>query len=133
MGAPLKVEAIAQALEASVGNISHAARSLKVTRQTLYNRIKESPTLKAALEDARETALDNAESALQSAVLAKEAWAVCFTLKTIGKGRGYIERGDSDSVIAEILAEIARLGFGGAAEAARGTEKGSDSGPGFVN
>jgi hypothetical protein len=96
MGAPLKVEAIAQALEASVGNISHAARSLKVTRQTLYNRIKESPTLKAALEDARETALDNAESALQSAVLAKEAWAVCFTLKTIGKGRGYVERNEVD-------------------------------------
>jgi hypothetical protein len=27
-------------------------------------------------------------------VLAKEAWAVCFTLKTIGKGRGYVERNE---------------------------------------
>jgi hypothetical protein len=127
------VEEVMEMLETCGGNISFTARKLGIARRTLYYRIQKSPTLKAALEDARETALDNAESALQSAVLAKEAWAVCFTLKTIGKGRGYIERGDSDSVIAEILAEIARLGFGGAAEAARGTEKGSDSGPGFVN
>jgi len=35
---------------------------------------------------------DNAESALNRAVINGEAWAVCFTLKTQGKDRGYIER-----------------------------------------
>jgi hypothetical protein len=35
---------------------------------------------------------DNAESALYSAVLGGEAWAVCFYLKTQAKDRGYVER-----------------------------------------
>jgi hypothetical protein len=90
----LTVEKVQEALESCSGNISFAARKLGCARRTLYYKIQASPTLKAALEDARETALDNAESALQSAVLAKEAWAVCFTLKTIGKGRGYVERNE---------------------------------------
>jgi hypothetical protein len=88
------VEEVMEMLETCGGNISFTARKLGIARRTLYYRIQKSPTLKAALEDARETALDNAESALQSAVLAKEAWAVCFTLKTIGKGRGYVERNE---------------------------------------
>jgi hypothetical protein len=90
----LTVEKVQEALESCSGNISFAARKLGCARRTLYYKIQASTTLKAALEDARETALDNAESALQSAVLAKEAWAVCFTLKTIGKGRGYVERNE---------------------------------------
>ncbi|MEI8016283.1 MAG: hypothetical protein D4R81_07615 [Nitrospiraceae bacterium] len=36
--------------------------------------------------------LDEAEAALHKAVMRGEAWAVCFTLKTQGKGRGYTER-----------------------------------------
>jgi hypothetical protein len=90
----LTVDEVQAALESSSGNISFAARKLGCSRRAIYDKIQKSPTLKAALEDARETALDNAESALQSAVLAKEAWAVCFTLKTIGKGRGYVERNE---------------------------------------
>lgn len=35
---------------------------------------------------------DNAESALNRAVINGEAWAVCFTLKTQAKDRGYVER-----------------------------------------
>jgi hypothetical protein len=48
--------------------------------------------LKDALEDSRETTLDNAEDKLGLAVKKGEAWAICFLLKTQGKSRGYVER-----------------------------------------
>ncbi|RMG90924.1 MAG: hypothetical protein D6706_18730 [Chloroflexi bacterium] len=78
------------------GNISAVARKLGVSRGTIYNRIKTSVTLQKKLEDARETMIDNAESALYKAVLEGEAWAVCFFLKTQGKNRGYTERQEHD-------------------------------------
>ena len=83
---------IATALKAALGNVSLAARNIGVSRQHLHERIAESANLREVLHDARESMVDNAESALGRAVLQGEAWAVCFTLKTQGKGRGYIER-----------------------------------------
>lgn len=74
------------------GNLAAVARSFQMSRQTLYKYIKGKPTVLAAVEEARETMIDNVESALYSAALAGEAWAVCFFLKTQGKHRGYIER-----------------------------------------
>jgi hypothetical protein len=53
--------------------------------------------------------VDNAESALNRSVLSGEAWAVCFTLKTQGKSRGYIERQEIrqvESIQVEIAEEI---------------------------
>jgi hypothetical protein len=87
-----KLSVIEDTLQKSMGNISVAARSLGMTRNALYQRIKRTPQLKTILDDARESLVDVAESALYSAVTKKEGWAVCFTLKTIGKSRGYIER-----------------------------------------
>lgn len=87
-----KLSVIEDTLQKSMGNISVAARSLGMTRNALYQRIRRTPQLKTILDDARESLVDVAESALYSAVTKKEGWAVCFTLKTIGKSRGYIER-----------------------------------------
>lgn len=84
--------AVEDALKRSMGNISLAAKSLGFDRSTLYHRIKKNPKLKTIVDDARETLVDVAESALYSAVTKKEAWAVCFTLKTQGRARGYVER-----------------------------------------
>lgn len=47
------------------------------------------------VDDARGILVDKSELALESAIGAKEAWAVCFTLKTLGKDRGYVERTES--------------------------------------
>jgi hypothetical protein len=58
--------------------------------------IEKSPALVSVQRDAREGMLDDAESALYRAVIQGEAWAVCFLLKTQGKGRGYIERQELD-------------------------------------
>lgn len=83
---------VEQHIEPTKGNVAAIARALGTSRGTVWNRIQSSPPLQKLLADARETMLDNAESSLYRAVLAGEAWAVCFFLKTQGKSRGYVER-----------------------------------------
>lgn len=85
-------EAVMTALQLTQGNVSLAARNLNTSRSTLYNYLIRYPELKQALTDAREGMIDHAESALRQAAIKGEAWAVCFMLKTIGRGRGYVER-----------------------------------------
>lgn len=74
------------------GNISAVAKSYRVTRGTVYEWIQADPEAQQALKDARETALDDGEDSLGKAVKKGEPWAVCFLLKTQGKGRGYVEQ-----------------------------------------
>lgn len=81
-----------EALLAHYGNVSAAARVLGVSHGTLWDRIKRSERLQEAKRDAEEQTLDLAESGLVSAVKDREAWAICFLLKTRGKKRGYIEK-----------------------------------------
>ena len=88
----LTAAAVTAAIRDMNGNISAVARRLGVCRQTVYNYIERHPSVKDVLTEARETMIDNAESALYRAVLNGEAWAVCFFLKTQGKSRGYVER-----------------------------------------
>ena len=76
------------------GNVSAIARELKITRSTLHNNIQADPHLKSLLADERERMLDNAEDKLGLAVDDGQPWAVCFTLKTQGKERGYTERSE---------------------------------------
>lgn len=83
---------IAALLTKHFGNISHVARVLGVDRSNLHLRINKSAKLKQAVEDARERMVDDAEGALHAAILKQEGWAVCFTLKTLGKVRGYVEK-----------------------------------------
>lgn len=88
----LNIKRLAKVLRDMQGNISATGRAFGVTRQAIHNFIKRHPQLQQVLIDARETMIDNAESVLQKKVLEGEAWAVCFTLKTQGKNRGYVER-----------------------------------------
>ncbi len=75
------------------GNVAVIARKLGVSRGTIWNRCTESPTLMQALEDARESMIDNAESMLYKKVLSGEdTTALIFFLKTQGRKRGYVER-----------------------------------------
>ena len=90
-------KALSDALQKMQGNISAAARSLGLSRVTVHARINADPDLQAVVEDARQSMVDNAESALNRAVIQGEAWAVCFTLKTQGKRRGYVERVEIDT------------------------------------
>ena len=90
--ARLTNEKIIKALRESRGLVAVAARKLGCSRKTIYDRMAKSSEIREALEEAREFTTDVAEAALFRAIEQGEAWAVCFYLKTQGKGRGYVER-----------------------------------------
>jgi hypothetical protein len=88
----LETAAVAAALVTFNGNLKAVARSFGVHRSSVQEFVGKSASLTKILHDSREGELDDAESSLYRAILAGEAWAVCFKLKTQGKGRGYVER-----------------------------------------
>jgi hypothetical protein len=97
MGRPPKALAksekdYAEALLASAGVYTLAAKALGVGRQAVAEHVNKSPYLQKILADAQETNLDVAETSLMNAVRQCQPWAVCFFLKCKGKGRGYVER-----------------------------------------
>ena len=113
------------------GNISAVARSLGVTRQAVAYRIERDDRLKREVIAAREARLDDAESSLDRAVLEGEGWAVCFFLKTQGRGRGYVERLDVGNATEQqideaIAAELARLALAGPPQIPATTPRGTD-------
>jgi uncharacterized protein YwgA len=83
---------IVDAVTEARGMVSVAARKLGISRRTIYNRMKSSGEIAAAVEDSREFTTDVAELKLFQAIEKGEAWAVCFYLKCQGQSRGYIER-----------------------------------------
>lgn len=79
----------------SFGNISVAAKSFGVERQTMYNWIKKDE-LELSLEEGRETLLDMAENKLAKNIGDGDTTSLIFFLKTQGKKRGYIEKQEID-------------------------------------
>src|SRR5215813_8725983 len=86
------MQEVAQALTLSNGRVHTAADYLSCSANTVYGYIRENPELAELRQHLHERPGDIAESMLDEAVKAKEAWAICFQLKTQFKGRGYIER-----------------------------------------
>lgn len=109
---------VSAALRQFNGNMAAAARSFGVTRTAVYLFIERHPELKPVVKECRESMKDHAESSLQRALLAGEAWAVCFYLKCQAKDRGYVERQelsfvpdtDIDAAIRNELAGLASRG-----------------------
>lgn len=107
-------ELFRQVCEANAGIIGNVASALRVRRSTVYMWCSKYPEFRQALDDARETFLDLAESNLRKLVAGVPAietdengnkrfagWierpsetAIIFTLKTRGKSRGYVERSE---------------------------------------
>ena len=85
-------EEVAAALTETRGLVTLAAKRLGISRQAVNARIKNSKLVRDALIDAREAQLDRTELALFNQIDAGEGWAVIWYLKTLGKGRGYVER-----------------------------------------
>lgn len=88
----VSTEALSKALTATDGKVYLAAQRLGCDPKTVYNRIQAEPALAQLLEELRGQFLDLAETALHKAVVKCDSWAVCFTLKTLGRERGYSER-----------------------------------------
>lgn len=92
----LTVAAVSTQLRRLKGNLSAVARHFKVTRQAVQQFLGRHDSLAAVVTEAREALVDRAESKLDSAVGRGEKWAVVLVLKTLGKGRGYIEKSELD-------------------------------------
>lgn len=80
-----------EALQATKGMVSLAAKRLGCAPDTVYRYIREYPTVAQAQRNEREAVTDMAELSLYKAIQQGEGWAVCFYLKTQGKERGYAE------------------------------------------
>ena len=81
-----------EALRRSRGMIATAAESLGVSRPTVYAYIGKYPRIAEVLEDEREKFVDVMELALYKQVLEGNVQAITFGLRTLGRGRGYVER-----------------------------------------
>jgi hypothetical protein len=91
-GRHLTTEEVIEALEASHGLVTLAARQLQCAPNTIRNHMKRSKAVADAVREQREHVLDLAEQSLITQVQLGEGWAVCFLLKTLGKERGFVER-----------------------------------------
>lgn len=96
--ATLTAEDVESKLREHGGNMAAVGRALGVTRQAVFDFVKRRKTLLAVVLDCRESFKDDAETSLQQAVRAGQAWAVCFYLKTQAKDRGYIERQETRAI-----------------------------------
>jgi len=82
---------VAEALQAADGLAVLAARKLGCSPSLIYARIRQNPKLREIQEFAREEIIDLAELGLRTSVLDREAWAIQFTLRSLGRTRGYAE------------------------------------------
>lgn len=85
-------EDIVAALKEMKGMVYLAAHRLGCEADTIYYRAKKSKAITAAMESERGKVVDTAELKLYAAILAGEPWAVQFSLRTLAKSRGYVER-----------------------------------------
>ena len=90
-GVPHTVEKVKPALIAANGNISEAAKRLKVERSHLSDFIHATPELLRVVKEMRESIADLAEDALQKAIKRGDNACIIFTLKTQGRKRDYCE------------------------------------------
>jgi hypothetical protein len=91
-------EMIADALNRHEGVIWRAAKELGCSRRTIERRASENDDVKEVIRSWREALVDEAERKLWDAVQEGAPWAVCFTLKTQGKARGYVEKQQVENV-----------------------------------
>ncbi len=101
------------------GNVSACAKHFGVTRTAVNRFINDHPEIQDLHRDVKEGLLDDAESALAKAVEKGEGWAICFTLKTQGKSRGYVERQEVENIERQELVITEEIVDGGQTETNR--------------
>jgi hypothetical protein len=92
----LKIKEVVKAVKESKGMLSAAADKLGVNYTTLWRYSKRYPAVQEAIDDQRDSVSDMAELKLFQSIRRGESWAVGFYLKPQGKGRGYVERTESN-------------------------------------
>jgi hypothetical protein len=91
---PLDVEECRTAIWMAAGNITEAAKVLKITSIRLRNFVKKSPYLSAEMQEAADRLVDIAESNVYNALTdeldsSRRDTMSRFVLTNIGKGRGW--------------------------------------------
>ncbi len=102
---------IIAALKSTNGGIYLAASRLGCDPNTIYRRADKNAKVQRVIDEMRGELVDLAEAALKRAVGAGEGWAVCFTLKTQGKQRGYVERTEHDVTVRDWREEARQNGI----------------------
>lgn len=92
MTARISTERMIEALKRSHGNMKLAAEMLGCSRETIRKRSAKVQRVMDVINEEREAIIDVAESALYTKILEGDMRAIEFTLRTIGKHRGYVER-----------------------------------------
>jgi hypothetical protein len=87
---------IIEVLQKTGGLLKPAAQKLNVDRRTVYVWIENSPELKQAMNDIRESMVDMSEGKLFKLINDENPSAIFFHLKTQGKSRGYVEKSEMD-------------------------------------
>lgn len=88
----LTTEQITHAVEKKAGNITEAAKALGVTREYLSRVVNADESLRELVKQQRESLVDIAESEARKQIKQGNTAIIIFTLKTLGKERGYVER-----------------------------------------
>ena len=83
---------IAESLKACKGMVYLASKRLGCCHHTILKRVRAHPDLQAILDSERGQVVDIAEVKLMEALKDNHGWAIAFTLRTLGKDRGYVER-----------------------------------------
>ena len=87
-----------RALETNLGIVSNACKTVGIERKTHYRWLEDDAEYAASVAAIQEHALDYVEHQLFKLVQNMETAAIIFYLKTKGKGRGYIERYQTQEV-----------------------------------
>ena len=96
MAVPLKE--VKAELRRTKGIVSVAAQNLGISDTALYRRIQRNKSLQKVKWEAREQVVDMAEAKLFKMVNGEDFRAIKYTLSTLGKKRGYVERVEQEQV-----------------------------------
>lgn len=97
---PIKKEFLDKFFD-TIGNVKKTCEAIGVSRRVYYQWRHKDKDFEAAADyikdAARQSIIDDAEDGLREGVEAGNMTAIIFTLKTIGKERGYIERTETET------------------------------------
>ena len=101
----MTVEQIEPLVDKYMGNVAAIARALGVSREVIHRRINESPRLRQAVQNARDTMDDNAESVFYKKVLDGSTPELLHYVKTRLRSRGYGENVQVASAVVEMTVD----------------------------
>lgn len=87
----LTVGQVAAAIIENEGYMMKTAAALRVSHKTLWQYVKDHPTLRDLINDVTELTLDFAEAKLKELMAARNLQAIMFHLKCKGRHRGWVE------------------------------------------